>query len=213
MIAAIQRTFPEPWKPEICLGLYLFEMGYGFNFFGLWINLGKSKKQMTSDYEGWYVSYKNSTLMLNWGTKAANFFMPWDYVMEKCDVLTKDQTWGQYIYQKLPHFSKLMNPSMFNDERAMFEAPYTYVTRDKRIQKTTACFYVTRAVFKWRLPLFSKLTPKKTRIDLRIRFKSPIGEYVGKWRGGTQQAIWEVVAEDASPFHALSRMQLKKRFD
>lgn len=205
-------SFPEPWKPELCFGLYLFAMGYAFNFFGLWIKFGFSHKQLESEYEGWYVSYKNSTLMLNWGTKAANFFMPWDLVMTKCDVLTRDQTWSKYRFQKFPHFSKLMNPNLFNDDRAMFEAPYRYLTKNNKVQATTAVFYVTRSAFKWRILKSLPIGTTKTRIDLRIVFKSPIGEHVGTWRGGTQRAIWEILDCDQSPFHALNRMNRERKF-
>lgn len=206
-------SFPEPWKPELCIGLYLFTMGYAFNFFGLWIKFGFKHKPLESEYEGWYISYKNSTLMLNWGTKAANFFMPWDLVMTKCEVFTKDQTWGKYEFQKFPHFNKLMNPSLFRDDRAMFEAPYNYLTRKNTVQTTTACFYVTRSSFKWRILRFSRFGKTKTRIDLRIMFKSPIGEGVGSWRGGTQRAIWEVLDCDNHPFQSLTRMQKERKFD
>lgn len=206
-------SFPEPWRPELCFGLYLFTMGYAFNFFGLWIKFGFTPKALESEYEGWYASYKNRTLMLNWGTKAANFFMPWDLIMTKCDVLTSDQTWSKYEFQKFPHFKKLMNHNQFNDDRAMFESPYRYLTRKNKVQSTTACFYVTRSSFKWRILAKSKLGTTKTRIDLRIVFKSPIGENVGNWRGGTQRAIWEVFTEDSSPFAALNRMERTRKFE
>lgn len=205
-------SFPEPWNPEICFGLYLFTIGYAFNFFGLWIKFGFQPKPLESEYEGWYVSYKNSTLMLNWGTKAANFFMPWDLVLVKCDVLTQDQNWSAYIPQKLPHHSKLMNNNEFKDERAFFEAPYRYLTSKNKVQATTAWFYVTRSFFKWRIFARSRFGSIKTRIDLRITFKSPIGDHVGQWRGGVQKAIWEVLDIDSSPFDALNRMNRERKF-
>lgn len=205
--------FPEKWKLEWCFGLYLFPVGYAFNFFGLWINLRSPKKPLTSEYEGWYISYKENVLLTNWGTKAANFFMPWDLVLTKCDVLTRDQAWSKYQFQKFPHFSKMMNPSFFNDERAMFESPYRYLTRKNTVQVTTAWFYVTRSEFRWRLLSRLKIGKVKTRIELRILFKSPVGEGIGTWKGGVRRCTWEIVAEDQNPFHALSRMSMTRKFE
>lgn len=204
-------SFPEKFKPELAFGLYLFASGYAFNCFGLWIKLGFNHKPLDTDYRGWFISLSNNYLMLNWGTKNISMWTPWDYVLVKADVLTIDQNWGAMKKQDLPHFSKLMDHGRFKDERAMFKAPFNYLTRSNTVQTTECCFYVTRGFFKWRVLTRASFGKVKTGIHLNITFKNPVGEGVGSWRGGLRKAVFEMTDKDSNPFAALTRMQLEKR--
>lgn len=208
-------SFPEKIKLTPKIGLYLFESGYSILLFGLWIKLGfNARKPKDGMCEAWALAYNSDErcVVVNYGLNNKVFYMPWDLIRVECEVLTNQATFAPFIIEEHPHFNKMLDIGKYRDDRAMFEAPFAYVTKKGEAQKTRAIFYVTTSVFKWKIFSKSGFGPAKVTREINVTFKNEIGEGVGTWRGGKKGGTFEMTAEDATPFHTLHRINMTKRF-
>ncbi len=207
--------FPEKYKFKFTLGVWNFiHQDYiAINLLGLIIRLPIIIHQVPKDgmasHFGFIANSEAFQLGLWHKTIVMNY--PWTFTRTQLSVLDY-QGWTPYIEQKLPHYSKLLNHGVFKDGRMMHQAPYRYLLGSNKMQKTAAFFYCFETVLRMRILKRFKFGPTRKHHFIKVFFENEIGENVGKWKGGVKECEFEILPQDATPFHTIQRMQMTRKF-
>lgn len=198
--------FREKWKPSFSFGLWHFESGLSFNFFGLWIKLPIYPKNDPKDLcDRWGFSYDYGALHYSFGGQGKIIWMPWDW---GCNV--------EYTVQN--EMGDFVNPSdeykpPYADNRRVFHAPYTYILKNGTVQNRMATFYVEYREWRWRI--FNKLPfrfgPSIKNKSISVSFDDEVGERTGSWKGGTIGCSYLMLPNER-PVQTLKRMEKERKF-
>jgi hypothetical protein len=208
------RQIDFVFKPSPTIALYFFGSGsLCFNILGAAFFFKPHMIRHCHFPNTFGIAYFDDTVQFYFRLAKKHFFMPWAQVLIKREVFTNEQTFQPYNDQNIK-LKDLMQLGAFTDNRMMFECPFHYITKSKKVQSTTAWFFVNRMTYTSRAArLLFKLVGRRlsllttTKHYISVLFESNVGESVGQLRGGTKAMFYEMNRDELSnPFKTINRM-------
>jgi hypothetical protein len=208
----LKRSLREFRRPSPALQLCLFEEGFSFDLFGLFIPLLFLDRWSYDPYEimeSWGVYYSERSVVFCWGRHHKRFYMPWSMEHVKCEVLRPD---GKWVPQSQTRFCA--ETRTFTDDqpdgRLVETHSFRYVLKSGEVQERQATIYVERREWRQRWLMWCPLFAKK-RQSIDISFDDEVGERTGSWKGGVLGTGY-TMKRGETPLQTLRRMEIERDF-
>lgn len=202
-MSALKRKIDGKLFKKASLSLCLFEEGWSFELFGLFIPTRLLRYREPNDMmESWGITLYERTIHLNWGTKTRVVHLPWEWSHVKHEVRRHDGSWVPYVGS--------YETSKEPDGRWEGTYSYVYTLKSGEVQERSATVYVCRREWRWRWIMWLPW-PRIKRQSIDVTFDDEVGERTGSWKGGTIGCGYDMRPNE-SPLDALRRMEADRKF-
>jgi hypothetical protein len=164
------------------------------------------------------------------GTKTKALYFPWDWTRVRTSYLKKGliDADGFFKNPNPPHNADHVlnaknwwhefrgtNLKFWEDEwKAKFwseEHEYTYVLRNKEVQKVTATIRIKEREWRWKWLTLVPF-PNRVRRQIAVEFSDEVGERAGSWKGGCTGCSQKLLPGE-TPLECLRRMEREVKFN
>lgn len=168
------------------------------------------KKELYYDESPSYgIYYHMSQIGIYYGLDKVKLIdMPWMFDWVRTSNMLKNNSWE---HETKGNRKEFWDDNKWGDKLYKESFPYTYITNDGTVQKTTATIKMVER--EWRLKYFKWFKYiKKTHTDIEVDFKDQIGESVNSYKGGVCGLGFRMLKNE-TPYQTLKRMENEKRFN